>query len=337
MKDLYKKLVEFTHDGVYRYRYRDGKILLANPGFVEILELDCEPDDLVGKYLKDLIQYEEKEGKVREEIERKGGEVHGYEYCFQTLAGRRKWVIHDSFLTEGPQTGERVVNAIVKDITARKETELALRQSEKKVRRAYSKMERVYESTVAALTAAMRIKDTYTANHQTRTSRLAVLIGRTLELDQDRVNALEIAGQMHDIGKLAIPSGILNKPGPLNEHEYGLVQTHVEVGSEFLETADFPWPVERYVQEHHERQDGSGYPRGIGPEDMTEEGKVLAVSDVVAAMTAHRPYRPAYPTEAAVNEISDHRGNLYDPEVVDACLSVVEKGGMRDVNGAVPE
>ena len=125
MIDLYRRVLNFTHDGVYRYSFEDGRVLMANQGLVEILELDCTPEEVEGRYLRDLLIYTEREGTVRRALEEEG-EIHGYEYHFRTLEGREKWVIHDSFILRDPDTGEKVVEAIVKDITERKEAERAL-------------------------------------------------------------------------------------------------------------------------------------------------------------------------------------------------------------------
>jgi PAS domain S-box-containing protein len=126
MIDLYRRVLNFTHDGVYRYSFENGRMLMANQGLVEILELDCTPEEVVGCYLRDLLNYTEREGTVRRALE-KEGEIHGYEYHFRTLEGRDKWVIHDSFILRDPDTGEKVVEAIVKDITERKKTQRELR------------------------------------------------------------------------------------------------------------------------------------------------------------------------------------------------------------------
>jgi HD-GYP domain-containing protein (c-di-GMP phosphodiesterase class II) len=137
-----------------------------------------------------------------------------------------------------------------------------------------------------------------------------------------------MAGLIHDIGKINVPAEILSKPGPLTELEYGLIKMHPQVGHDVLnEAIEFPWPLAQIVLQHHERIDGSGYPQGLLGEEIILEARILGVADVVEAMASHRPYRSARGVDEALEEISQNRGVLYDPEVVDACLKLfTEKG-----------
>ena len=130
---------------------------------------------------------------------------------------------------------------------------------------------------------------------------------------------------MHDIGKIEIPGEILSKPGKLSQIEFELIKGHAQSGYDILKEVDFPWPVAEIARQHHERLDGSGYPRGLKGEDILPEARVLAVADVVEAMVSHRPYRPSLGVSAALDEITDKRGVLYDPEVVDACIALFDE------------
>jgi PAS domain S-box-containing protein len=181
------------------------------------------------------------------------------------------------------------------------------------------------EATVSALAAVAERRDPYTAGHQQRVSRLATAIAREMGLSEDQVEGIRIAGILHDTGKVVIPGEILSKPTSLSEFEFGIIKTHPRVDSEIVEGIDFPWPVARTVLQHHERLDGSGYPNGIRGDEILLEARILAVADVVEAMSSHRPYRPALGVTKALEEISDGRGDKYDEKVVDACLTLFEE------------
>ncbi|MFI5329611.1 MAG: PAS domain S-box protein [Desulfobaccales bacterium] len=179
--------------------------------------------------------------------------------------------------------------------------------------------------TVESISAISEIRDPYTAGHQRRTTQLACAIARELGLDDQRIEGCRVTGFLHDIGKIGVPAEILSKPGKLSEHEMSIVQTHAQVGYDILKNIDFPWPVAQIVWQHHERINGSGYPAGLtGPETLLE-AKILAVADVVEAMCSHRPYRPALGPVKAMEEISNNKGVLYDPEAVEACIKLFEK------------
>lgn len=182
-------------------------------------------------------------------------------------------------------------------------------------------------SFVTAIASTVEMRDPYTAGHQRRTAHLASAIARELQLSEDRIEGLNLAGVMHDIGKIRIPAEILCKPGKLSELEYALIKQHPETGYEILKPIDFPWPIATIVLQHHERPDGSGYPLGLANEEILLEAKILAVADVVEAMTTHRPYRAGLGVEAALNEITRHSGVLYDSSVVDACLMLLREKG----------
>ena len=171
------------------------------------------------------------------------------------------------------------------------------------------------------------MRDPYTAGHQRRVTQLAHAIANEMGLPEERIEGIRMAGLIHDLGKINVPAEILSKPGTLTELEYGLIQMHPQIGHDVLKTIDFPWPVAQTVLQHHERMNGSGYPQGLSGEDVLLEARILGVADVVEAMASHRPYRPPRGIDKALQEISQNRGILYDPEVVDICLKLfIEKG-----------
>lgn len=186
--------------------------------------------------------------------------------------------------------------------------------------RLVERLDETLKATIQTLCRAVEARDPYTAGHQQRVSKLSSAIAKELGLDEDRIQAVRIAGLVHDIGKIAVPSEILAKPGKLHSHEMGLVQMHSRIGHDILEPVRFPWPIHRYVLQHHERMDGSGYPDGLTGDEIELESRILAVADVLEAMASHRPYRPGLGLEKALNMLEKERGRSLDSEVVDVCL-----------------
>jgi putative nucleotidyltransferase with HDIG domain len=197
---------------------------------------------------------------------------------------------------------------------------LALRESNLRLSESYDQLKLVLEDSINALTAALELNDLYTAGHQKRVSDIACQIARKMELSHDQITAIRLAGLVHDIGKISIPSEILSKPSKLDELEFGLVKRHSSIGFDILKRIPFPWPIAKIVLQHHERMDGSGYPQGLSGDEILLEARIIGVADVVEAMSFHRPYRPALGIEKALEEISKNKGILYDPDVVDTCL-----------------
>jgi len=183
------------------------------------------------------------------------------------------------------------------------------------------------EGTVHIVSDTVEIRDPYTAGHQRRVTVLACAVGTELDIPEEGIDGLRVAGLLHDIGKMSIPAEILTKPTRLTEIEYALIQGHPQVAYDLLKSIRFPWPVAQIVLQHHERLDGSGYPRGLKGEEMLPEATILAVCDVVEAMAAHRPYRAALGVDAALEEIEKNKGRLYSEDVVDACVQLFAKGG----------
>jgi PAS domain S-box-containing protein len=208
--------------------------------------------------------------------------------------------------------------AIIRDITERKKNEERLRQGNRELREAF-------QSSIRALSSAIEMRDPYTAGHQERVTRLSVAIAREMGLDDDKVEGIRIAGMVHDIGKLSIPAEILSKPTKLQPIEYSMIQSHPLSGFTILENIPFPWPIARIVLQHHERMDGSGYPNKLAGEAILIEARIIAVADVVEAMSSHRPYRPALEPQEAMKEIRGGKGTVYDPAVVDACIRVISR------------
>lgn len=173
--------------------------------------------------------------------------------------------------------------------------------------------------------------DPYTAKHQQRVAQLARLVGENMGLAEDIVERLYFTGLLHDIGKISIPKSILTKPGKLAEEEWALIRAHTKQGYSMLKDANLPWPVADVALQHHERPDGSGYPDGITEDKLSLEVSILAVCDVVEAMSSHRPYRPARTTTDILKELADGRGTKYNASVVDVTLPMIESGEFKSV------
>jgi len=173
--------------------------------------------------------------------------------------------------------------------------------------------------------------DPYTAGHQQRVAELARLVGENIGLAEDMVERLYLNGLLHDIGKISIPTSILNKPGELSEEEWALIRAHTKQGYNILKDANLPWPVADIALQHHERLDGSGYPDGLTGDKLSLEVSILAVCDVVEAMSSHRPYRPARTTTDILKELKNGRGTKYDVSVVDVMLPMIESGEFQSV------
>lgn len=215
---------------------------------------------------------------------------------------------------------DRPVNMIgtVLDITERKNAEDAFRQAEQQRR----------DALIQAIKSFARIverRDPYTAGHQERVSELAVAIARKMKLDEDGIEGIKLGGLIHDIGKINIPAEILNRPGKLSDNEFSIIKAHPQEGYEVMKDVPFPWPVADMIHQHHERIDGSGYPGELKGDEIILEARILAVADVVEAMSSHRPYRPAKGIDAAIEEIKKNRGKLYDSDIVDICVELFEK------------
>jgi PAS domain S-box-containing protein/putative nucleotidyltransferase with HDIG domain len=199
-------------------------------------------------------------------------------------------------------------------------------RSEEELLKSEQKLRGNLEGTIQTIALTVEVRDPYTAGHQTRVSDLAAVIAREMKLTDEQVEGVKMAGIIHDLGKIQLPAEILSKPGKLTELEFNLIKTHPQVGFDLLKTIEFPWPIAEMVHQHHERMDGSGYPQGLKGEKIMLEARILAVADVVEAMSSHRPYRPAHGIEKALNQIKQDKGTLLDPKVVDVCLKIF-KGG----------
>lgn len=270
-------------------------------------------------------------------------EMDGFEVCRQLKAHPKTRDVPVIFVSAISETGEKVqgfelgaVDFVTKPY--QREELLARVRTHLEVDRLRNHLEDLVEERtrelrdnlldfVTAIGATIEVRDPYTAGHQRRVAHLATAIAKELQLTEDQIVGLKLASVVHDIGKIRVPAEILSKPGRLDELEFNLIKRHPVTGHEILKSINFPWPIAEAVLQHHERLDGSGYPRGLKDEEILHEAKIVAVADVVEAMVSHRPYRAGLGVDAAMEEITSNRGTMYDPLVVDVCLKLFREQG----------
>ncbi len=308
----YRTLFENVPVGIYRTT-PEGRIIEANPAFAKILGYDKEEIERMNA--SHIFLDSRERDAWRKRLEKKG--FLEDEYRLKRKDGKVIWVKDVARISH--HNGETFFEGAIQDISEIKEKQMELNKTIMQLRK-------LFGETVTALGAMVEMKDPYTSGHQVRVAQLAVAISREMGFTEKDLELMKVAGLLHDIGKLAIPSEILVKPGKLLPQEMDLVKLHPRISYDILSKIEFPWPAAEVILQHHERLDGSGYPRGLKGHEIMKQAKVLAVADVVEAISSHRPYRPALGIDKALEEINRGRGRLYDPAVVDATLRVFKKG-----------
>jgi putative nucleotidyltransferase with HDIG domain len=200
-------------------------------------------------------------------------------------------------------------------------TDDLLAQTEK-LKESYKKSQIILDGIVKTLSMIIETRDPYTSGHEDQVAKIACNIAKEMKFTEEQITAIHIAATLHDIGKISVPSEILTKPGRLSDLEMEMIKTHCKVANDILINIEFPYPVAEIIFQHHERMDGSGYPRGLKGDKIAIEARIIGAADVMDAMTSYRPYRPALGVDAAIEEIVKFRGITYDPAVVDACLKI---------------
>ncbi|MFA6635828.1 MAG: HD domain-containing phosphohydrolase [Candidatus Omnitrophota bacterium] len=229
----------------------------------------------------------------------KGDEIKKFELMFDTMAEEIRMK----------------TASLEQDIKRREEAEMKLKKS-------YKELSVTFEGSIRSLATAIESRDPYTAGHQQRVAELACAIAGEMKLSESKIREIYFSAMSHDIGKIGVPSVILTKKSQLTGEEYEIIKTHPQIGHDILKEIEFPWPISTIVRQHHERLDGSGYPLGIKGDDILLESRIVAVADVVEAITSERPYRAAMGKDVAMKEIFDFRGIKYDASVVDICLDL---------------
>jgi PAS domain S-box-containing protein/putative nucleotidyltransferase with HDIG domain len=321
-EEKYRLLVDNATDGVFIAQ--DGRIRFPNPRTMEILGYTAQ--ELAEIAYLDLVHPDDtviiRQAKQKRAANAETASV--YSIRVTNKAGRQIWAQISSvpiFWDERPAT----LN-FVRDITVQRIAEDQLRQTVEKLRK-------VTGATVQAMAQTVEVRDPYTAGHQKRVSNIARAIATEMSLSSDMVEGIRMAGNIHDIGKISVPAEILSKPGTLTDIEFALIKAHPKTGYEILKGIEFPCDIAQIVLQHHERIDGSGYPQGLCGDQILLEARILAVADVVEAMSSHRPYRPALGIEKALEEVLSKKGKLYDPHVVEALEKAIRKGNLELENG----
>ncbi len=312
-KEELLRVIENSHNEIYIFDTESLKFTyvnraaLSNTGYsakeiMNLTPLDLKPefDRVSFQSLLQPLLYGGKNKQIFETYHlRKDGSTYPVEVHLQMVElGEKK-----NFL------------AIILDISERKE--------------AQKNLEKTLHGIIKAVARTAEVRDPYTAGHQEKVADLAEAIAREMNLDASRVQAVRLASMIHDLGKIAVPPEILNKPGRLTPVEMELIKTHSTVGYEILKDIEFPWPLAEIVYQHHEKMDGSGYPRGLRGEEILLEARIISVADVVEAISSHRPYRPSLGLDKALEEIKNNSGILYDERVVRHCLELFEKKGFK--------
>jgi PAS domain S-box-containing protein/putative nucleotidyltransferase with HDIG domain len=308
-EEKYRNLFEESRDAVIIWT-AEGKILGVNQAALEIFQ--CGIDHLIGADISDLYADQGAMESFHRNLDQEGG-VRAYELRLKKSDGS----VMDCLLTASVRRGKdgKVLGyqGIVRDVTR-------LKQNEMELKRTLDTLRRSIGGVTQAMSSIVERRDPYTAGHQRRVADLARMIAREMGLSQDQIDAVHLAGILHDIGKIAIPAEILTNPGKLNVNSFALIKDHPQTGYDILHEIEFPFRVADIILQHHEACNGTGYPHGLAGEKIMVEARILTVADVVEAMASHRPYRPSLGLERALEEIEEHRGTLYDKDVADACL-----------------
>lgn len=320
-EEQYRALATNIPVGVFRSTPGgEGRMIQANPAMVRMFA--C-------KNMEEMLQTSPAEFYANPEARRRfvekittEGSIQDMEFLFRRKDGSTFWGTISARAVGGNGDRYEYLDGTIMDVTARKE---AVRQLEESL----ESLNKTIDSTVSAMSLMVDMKDPYTAGHQRQVAELAAAIAESMGLSEDSINCLSTAGQLHDIGKMCVPSEILTKPGPINDMEYTLIRSHPRAGYDILKTIDFPWPVAEVILQHHERLDGSGYPYGLEEEQIILESRILAVADVVDAMASHRPYRPSLGIGLALEEIEYNAKTLFDEVVVKTCLELFREHGYK--------
>ena len=308
-EEKHRFLVDNANDAIFIAQ--DGLIKFPNPKTLELL--GYSQDELLKIPYTDLIHPDDRAilSELRQKRDPATAVGTTYTIRVRNRAGEEIWAQIGSVpivWEDRPAT----LN-FVRDITFQKKAEEELRHS-------LDKLRKITGATIQAIAQTVEVRDPYTAGHQKRVADLARAIATQMGLSSDRVDGIRMAGVIHDIGKISVPSEILSKPGLLTPLEFSLIKTHSQIGYNILKEIEFPWDIATMVLQHHEKLDGSGYPQGVMADHILLEARILTVADVVEAMASHRPYRPSLGLDKALEEIKGKKGRCYDPDVVDACI-----------------
>ena len=318
----YRILLEEMSEGALTLR-PDGLILFCNKRFAEMVNSPL--NKVIGCNLQTWVDPEHR--KTLESLLKIDSTAkHRGELMLVTTDGEQIPIyISIGNVHVGKETD--IICLVATDLTEVKQIEeiVAAKKMALAALQASHELQQSLEESIKAIANTVESRDEYTAGHMRRVGQLAPAIARELGLSEDAIHGIELASTIHDVGKISIPVEILTKPAKLSRIEYLLIQTHAEAGYDIVKNIKFPWPIALLILQHHERMDGSGYPQGLKGEEILLESRIIAVSDVIEAMASRRPYRAELGIDAALAEIRQGRGTLYDPAVVDACVRLFEE------------
>ncbi|GAB4301787.1 MAG: hypothetical protein Kow0096_22880 [Thiohalomonadaceae bacterium] len=319
-EERYRALAESAQDLIYRYQiYPERRFEYVSPSALEMTGYSPE-EHYADPELGMKLVHPDDRAQLQAMVEGKVEEGSAVTLRWIKKDGTQIWTEQRNTLLYD-ETGRLVaLEGIARDITARKQVE-----DERK--RIGESLQRSLVQTIQAIAVTIEKRDPYTAGHQQRVAELATAIAGEMGLPEEQREGLRLGALIHDIGKIYVPAEFLNRPGHLSDTEFEIIQSHPVMGYDIVKGIEFPWPVAEMVVQHHERLDGSGYPKGLKGDEILLEARILAVADVVEAMASHRPYRAALPFDEALVEIERHRGTRYDPAVVDACLKLFREDG----------
>ncbi|HWR29155.1 MAG TPA: HD domain-containing phosphohydrolase [Negativicutes bacterium] len=330
-KDLQEKALQIQAviqllPDIFYFKDMDLRYTMINKALEDFLGLPA--NEIIGKQSEDIVTAEWA-AQIRtsdEEAFHQGTLIRQEQELFTP---EHRWM--DSYKIPLHNAQGEIIGLIGSshDITALKLKDLALNERTRALEHSVLQLQKSWHQTIEVLATTSEAKDPYTSGHQKRVMQLSDAIGRELGLEEDVLLGLRMAAMVHDIGKIKVPAELLSKPGILSALERQLINTHAMAGYEILKDLDLPWNVAKMVKQHHERHDGTGYPDGLKGEEIELNARILGVADVVEAMASHRPYRPARGIEAALSEINQGSGTLYDPTVAAACLTVFLKQGFE--------
>lgn len=323
IKDEFRKNAELLYSSFEKASI-GMTIINLNKEFIRVNDAFCsmtgyDKEELLEKTFIDLTYSEDRKNSLNlwNRILKGEEKTANFEKRYLHQNGNIIWVNINLTLVRDENDGPLYFISQIENITEEKKAKQKLEYSHKQ-------LEKTFNSIVDTLGSVISLRDPYTAGHQQRVAELAVEIGREMNLHSDMIEGIKVAGILHDIGKIKVPAEILSRPGKITDEEFQLIQQHCRHGYEILQEVEFDWPVAEVALQHHERIDGSGYPQGLSGDDILLEAKILAVADVVEAMSSHRPYRPSLGIDAAISEIKENKGIKYNFRVVDACLNVLQ-------------
>ncbi len=318
-EEKFRKIFMTTPDCITITRLKDALIIDVNRGFEEIT--GWKGSKVIGQTSHQINFWNDKADWdfIISEL-RSGRDILHHEFEFRRNDGSVRAGIYSARPIN--IEGEACLIFILQDITEHK-------RMNKELQRTLDSLRKAFGATIQVMISAIEMRDPYTAGHQKRCADLARAIATEMGFPQEKIDGIRMAGTIHDIGKLSVPAQILTKPTTLTEIEFSLIKEHPQSGYDMLKDIESPWPLAEIIYQHHERMNGSGYPRNLKGDEILIEARIMAVADVVEAMSSHRPYRAALGIEAALAEIKNNKGGLYDKAVVDACIRLFRKKGYQ--------